>query len=50
MKTIAALVFVLTAGPLAAQTGAQQATQANQQAIETFKKAAGACLEGPATR
>ena len=30
----------------AAQAGAQQATQANQQAIETFKKAAGACLEG----
>lgn len=30
----------------AAQKGAQQATQANQQAIDTFKKAAGACLEG----
>ena len=30
----------------AAQQGAQQAQQANQQALETFKKAAGACLEG----
>ena len=30
----------------AAQAGAQQATQANQQAIDTFKKAAAACLEG----
>jgi hypothetical protein len=30
----------------AAQAGAQQATQTNQQMIETFKKAAGACMEG----
>jgi hypothetical protein len=29
----------------AGQKGAQQAIQANQQAVETFKKAAGACLE-----
>lgn len=29
----------------AGQSGAQQAVQANQQAVETFKKAAGACLE-----
>ena len=30
----------------AAQAGAQQAVQSNQQAIDTFKKAAAACLEG----
>jgi hypothetical protein len=30
----------------AAQAGAQQATQANQQMTDTFKKAAGACMEG----
>ena len=30
----------------AAQAGAQQATQANQQALNTFRKAASACLEG----
>ena len=30
----------------AAQQGAQQAEAQNQQAIETFKKAAGVCLEG----
>ena len=30
----------------AAQAAKQQAAQANQQAIDTFKKAAAACLEG----
>ncbi|MGH7675196.1 MAG: hypothetical protein ACREMV_07980, partial [Gemmatimonadales bacterium] len=30
----------------AAQAGAQQAQAQNQQAVDTFKKAAGACLEG----
>jgi len=30
----------------AAQAGAQQATQTNQQMTDTFKKAAGACMEG----
>jgi hypothetical protein len=30
----------------AAQAGAQQAEAQNQAAIDTFKKAAGACLEG----
>jgi len=30
----------------AAQQGAQQAEQANQQALDSFKKAAGACMEG----
>ena len=36
-------------GPIAKQEagekGAQQAVQANQQAVDQFKKAAGACLE-----
>ena len=30
----------------AGQSGAQQAVQANQQSVDQFKKAAGACLEG----
>jgi hypothetical protein len=30
----------------AGRAGAQQAVQANQQAVDQFKKAAGACLEG----
>lgn len=36
----------MNAKQAAGQQGAQQAVQANQQAVEQFKKAAGACLEG----